>query len=202
MEFRPMVEMTPEHLEAQVDMELAESEQAEEPEGVGIAPISDFSARLIDKKARAEPSDAGPVLPVDPLSLSSLLAQGFEEGPARRALRLHQNNTQVALDYLLNGQGEEEEKRKVVSEGVRMPTTVKRVQKLRAMRKAQQEKSKEKQDKRGDDSGRDGAAASNGDGGSNRSPTNAGRGSPNSEETRSGDKAGKDEEAPKPKPKP
>merc|ERR1712039_589087 len=82
------------------------------------------------------PERRRPVLPVDPLSLSSLLAQGFDEGPARRALRTHQNNTQMALEWLLDGQHEEDEKRKIVSEGVRMPTTVKRVQKLRAMRKA------------------------------------------------------------------
>merc|ERR1712039_182584 len=98
---------------------------------------------------KEEPSetDSGPALPVDPLSLSSLLSQGFEEGPARRALRKHQNNTQAALDWLINGQAEEEEKKKMVSDGVRMPTTVKRVQKLKAMRRAQQEKMKEKEKK-------------------------------------------------------
>merc|ERR1719284_1796369 len=140
MEFRPMVEMTPEHLEAQVDMELQEAEENEEDEQV----VTDFSVRLIEKLAKdnknkpGEGLDSskndGPALPVDPLSLSSLLSQGFEEGPARRALRKHQNNTQAALDWLINGQAEEEEKQKAVSDGVRMPTTVKRVQKLKAMR--------------------------------------------------------------------
>lgn len=134
MEFRPMVEMTPEHLEAQVEMELQESEE----QGGGDA-ITDFAVRLIDKKSREE-GDSGPQLPVDPLSLSSLLSQGFEEGPARRALRLHQNNTQAALDWLINGGGEETEKKKQLADGVRMPTTVKRVKKLKAMRRAQQEK--------------------------------------------------------------
>jgi len=149
MEFRPMVEMTPEHLEAQVEMELQESEEC----GSAVAatgadvPIADFSARLIDKKAKEDPgdADAGPTLPVDPLSLSSLLSQGFEEGPARRALRLHRNDTQAALDWLIDGQHEEVHKQKQVSDGVRMPTTVKRVQKLKAMRKAQQDKLKDKQ---------------------------------------------------------
>merc|ERR1711972_425879 len=131
-----------EHLEAQVEMELQKSEESEVAAATGgqDTGIVDFSARLIDKKVKEEPSenDAGPALPVDPLSLSSLLSQGFEEGPARRALRKHQNNTQAALDWLINGQAEEEEKKKLVSDGVRMPTTVKRVQKLKAMRRAQQ----------------------------------------------------------------
>jgi len=134
MEFRPMVEMTPEHLEAQVEMELAENEEAGNTEAV-----QDFSVRLIEKKARDDPSEAAP-LPVDPLSLSSLLSQGFDEGPARQALRRHQNNTQAAMDWLINGDEEVVEKQKAVSEGVRMPTTVKRVQKLKAMRKTQAEK--------------------------------------------------------------
>merc|ERR1719413_235906 len=140
MEFRPMVEMTPEHLEAQVDMELQKSEESEMSNNLGGADttITDFSARLIDKKVKEEPSDEPAVLPVDPLSLSSLLSQGFEVGPARKALRKHQNNTQAALDYLINGQAEEEEKKKLVSDGVRMPTT--------AMRRAQAEKIREKKE--------------------------------------------------------
>jgi len=154
-----MVEMTPEHLEAQVEMELQESEEGGAcAEATGElhnqAPIADFSMRLIDKRAKDEPSE-GPSVPVDPLSLSSLLSQGFEEGPARRALRLHQNDTQAALDWLIDGQHEVSNKQKQMSEGVRMPTTVKRVQKLKAMRKAQQEKQKEKQRKDGEERRRD-----------------------------------------------
>jgi len=147
MEFRPMVEMTPEHLEAQVEMELKESEEDGAVASTGAEVIADFSTRLIDKKVKEEPSEAdtGPALPVDPLSLSSLLSQGFEEGPARRALRLHQNDTQAALDWLIDGQHDDTQKQKQVSDGVRMPTTVKRVQKLKAMRRAQQEKLREKQ---------------------------------------------------------
>ncbi|CAK0844854.1 unnamed protein product, partial [Prorocentrum cordatum] len=109
MEFRPMVEMTPEHLEAQVELELQEDEQREGAgRGVGgsgaEAQVADFSARLIDKKVKEEPEGSGPAVAVDPLSLCSLLSQGFEEGPARRALRMHQNDTQAALDWLINGQ--------------------------------------------------------------------------------------------------
>mmetsp|Transcript_58978 Transcript_58978/g.140817 ORF Transcript_58978/g.140817 Transcript_58978/m.140817 type:complete len:627 (-) Transcript_58978:116-1996(-) len=151
MEFRPMVEMTPDHLNAQVEMELQEAEDAGEEE----EPVTDFSRRLIEKMSKdnkAKPgdgldssaSDAGPALPVDPLSLSSLLSHGFEEGPARRALRLHQNNTQAALDWLVDGgaDGAENIKTNVPEDGVRMPTTIKRIQKLKAMRRAQQEKIK------------------------------------------------------------
>lgn len=135
MEFRPMVEMTPEHLEAQIHMELEQSEEKDNSEPL------DFSQRLIEKKVREEPEDdADPPLPVDPLSLSSLLSQGFEEGPARRALRIHRNDTQQALDWLINGSVEQMSRTQTVSDGVRMPTTVKHVQRYKAARKARQEK--------------------------------------------------------------
>merc|ERR1712151_523153 len=65
MEFRPMVEMTPEHLEAQVEMELQKSEESEVAAATGVdTGIVDFSARLIDKKVKEEPgdNDAGPAL--------------------------------------------------------------------------------------------------------------------------------------------
>jgi len=156
MEFRPMVEMTPDHLTAQVDMEIQE---ADEEAGEGEEPVTDFSKRLIEKMAKdnkAKPGDgldssagdAGPAVPVDPLSLSSLLSQGFEEGPARRALRLHHNNTQAALDWLVDGgaDGVENAANKSVPEdGVRMPKTIKRIHKLKAMRRAQQEKLRRQQ---------------------------------------------------------
>jgi len=153
MEFRPMVEMTPEHLEAQVEVELQEAEEGEEEV------VTDFSVRLIEKLAKDNKNKPGegldsskdqePALPVDPLSLSSLLSQGFEEGPARRALRLHQNNTQAALDWLINGgtEGTEAVRTAAVEDGVRMPTTIKRIQKLKAMRRAQQEKMRKKEKK-------------------------------------------------------
>jgi len=141
MEFRPMVEMTPEHLESQVDMELQEAEENDEDEKV----VTDFSVRLIEKLAKDNKNKPGEsvdsqsgasAVAVDPLSLSSLLSQGFEEGPARQALRKHNNNTQAALDYLVGG-GEEEQ---AAEEAVRMPTTLVRVQRLRAKRRAQLEK--------------------------------------------------------------
>merc|ERR1740115_366800 len=116
-----MVEMTPDHLEVQVDMELQDTEEpvVEGCEG-GPGAIVDFSLRLIEKKAKDDPDEhAAPAVAVDPLSLSSLLSQGFDEGPARRALRLHNNNTRAALDWLINGQQEVTEKKKAVSEGVR-----------------------------------------------------------------------------------
>ncbi|CAK9030858.1 unnamed protein product [Durusdinium trenchii] len=148
MEFRPMVEMTPDHLEAQVEMALQEEE--ENPDEV----VTDFSARLIEKLAKdnknkpGEGLDSaaseGPAVPVDPLSLSSLLSQGFEEGPARQALRKFKNNTQAALDFLIGGgQAEEQEE-----EPVRMPTTVPRVQRLKERRRAQQARRKEEEERR------------------------------------------------------
>mmetsp|Transcript_68721 Transcript_68721/g.201728 ORF Transcript_68721/g.201728 Transcript_68721/m.201728 type:complete len:638 (+) Transcript_68721:221-2134(+) len=150
MEFRPMVEMTPDHLEAQVEMELQEAEGDDDAEVV-----TDFSARLIDKLAKDNKSkpgegvdsclnDPGPPLPVDPLSLSSLLSQGFDEGPARQALRKCQNNTQAAMDWLINGG---QDQAAAPEDGVRMPTTVKRVQRLKARRRAQAEKRRAKEDR-------------------------------------------------------
>lgn len=137
MEFRPMVEMTPDHLEAQVEMEIADDEDSN---------VTEFSVRLIEKLAKDNKSKPGEgvdscsaepaALPVDPLSLSSLLSQGFDEGPARRALRLHRNDTQAAMDWLINGPGEDAGPQE---DKVRMPTTVRRVQRLKAKRRAQQD---------------------------------------------------------------
>ena len=99
-----MVEMTPEHLEAQVEMALQEAEENPDEDVV-----TDFSARLIEKLAKdnknkpGEGLDSaageGPAVPVDPLSLSSLLSQGFEEGPARQALRKFKNDTLGSLGF-------------------------------------------------------------------------------------------------------
>jgi len=158
MEFRPMVEMTPEHLEAQVEMELQEGEDGEDGE---LEVVTDFSARLIDKLAKDNKSKPGegvdscanvePPAPVDPLSLSSLLSQGFEEGPARQALRKCRNDTQAAMEYLISGP---QDKQDAPEDGVRMPTTVKRVQRLKARRRAQQEKRKAEEE-RNKDKGKD-----------------------------------------------
>lgn len=145
MEFRPMVEMTPEHLEAQVEMSLQEADDDEEV-------ITDFSVRLIEKLAKDNKTkpdqgldsaaDAGgPLLPVDPLSLSSLLSQGFEEGPARQALRKFRNDTQAALDFLVGGGVEDEPE-----DMVRMPTTVRRVQRMKERRRAQQARRKQQEE--------------------------------------------------------
>eukprot|EP00437_Effrenium_voratum_P000697 CAMPEP_0181429194 /NCGR_PEP_ID=MMETSP1110-20121109/17072_1 /TAXON_ID=174948 /ORGANISM="Symbiodinium sp., Strain CCMP421" /LENGTH=507 /DNA_ID=CAMNT_0023552451 /DNA_START=104 /DNA_END=1627 /DNA_ORIENTATION=+ len=149
MEFRPMVEMTPEHLEAQVEMALQEAEENQEDDVV-----TDFSARLIEKLAKDNKNkpgegldsaaDDGPSVPVDPLSLSSLLSQGFDEGPARQALRKFKNDTQAALDFLIGGGAAEEE----AEEAVRMPTTVRRVQRLKERRRAQQARRKDEEDRR------------------------------------------------------
>jgi len=158
MEFRPMVEMTPDHLEAQVELELREQEEEEAAGTTGIdkegtEEVHDYSLRLIEKMAKDAVPEP-PLVSVDPLSLASLVGQGFDDGAARKALRMHNNDTQLALDWLVDGP----EKRPTNSEadGVRLPTTIKRIQKLRARRrkiaaakekKRQQEKEdKEKQD--------------------------------------------------------
>merc|ERR1712217_841835 len=107
MEFRPMAEMIPECLEAQVELELKDAEDE--------LRISSFTTRLIGRLARD--SKASESVSVDALSLSSLLSQGFEEGPARRALRLHNNNTQEAMDWLIRG-GDDQP-----SSGPRLSTT-------------------------------------------------------------------------------
>eukprot|EP00392_Amoebophrya_sp_AT5.2_P004228 g4236.t1 len=137
MEFRPMVEMTPEHLENQVDIELQEGGGGEEGEE---EPITDFGIKLItklEKDGRAVEEE--PKVAVDPLSLSSLLSQGFDESDARRALRLHNNDTQAAMDWIVNG-GKDEKAVADIQDGVRMPTTIRRIQKLRKKRKEEREK--------------------------------------------------------------
>lgn len=183
MEFRPMVEMTPDHLEVQVEMELQESEEGviEAPEGA----VVDFSLRLIEKKAKEDPDDqAAPAVSVDPLSLSSLLSQGFEEGPARRALRLHNNDTQAAMDWLIDGGTEEAtsaKKAKALEDGVRMPTTVKRVQKLKAMRRKRQEATSRREERDSDPRER-----TSSDGRERAGSSGAGAGSPSSRRPQSG----------------
>lgn len=151
MEFRPMVEMTPEHLEAQVEMALQEADEANDG-SASPAVVTDFSARLIEKLAKDNKNKPGegldsaagesPAVPVDPLSLSSLLSQGFDEGPARQALRKFKNNTQAALDFLIGGGGEEEQ------EEVRMPTTVPWVQRLKERRRAQAQQRRKEEERR------------------------------------------------------
>ncbi|KAF8819100.1 UBA/TS-N domain-containing protein [Cardiosporidium cionae] len=98
MQFRPMVEMTPEQLKPQVDMEL----EAYEDDEASL----DSTATLLKKWERDGGSFQGVETTVsstvDPLSLASLVSQGFEENLARKALLMHGNDTQAALDTLLN----------------------------------------------------------------------------------------------------
>ena len=105
--------------------------------GSGKRGISDYSKRMISKIEKSEPADPRHV--VDVLSLSSLLAQGFEEGPARQALRRTGNDTQAALDLLLSHS---------VEEDVRVPTTLKRLQRLKEIKRRIAERNKERTDAR------------------------------------------------------
>merc|ERR1712224_425510 len=98
-----MADMCPESLKEQVELELREAE-----DDIDLSIEQGFSARLIERLARDDVAMANVTAePVDVLSLSSLLMHGFEEGPARQALRLHSNDTQAALDWLVNGAAED-----------------------------------------------------------------------------------------------
>eukprot|EP00927_Polykrikos_kofoidii_P073318 TRINITY_DN69366_c0_g1_i1.p1 TRINITY_DN69366_c0_g1~~TRINITY_DN69366_c0_g1_i1.p1 ORF type:complete len:384 (+),score=45.52 TRINITY_DN69366_c0_g1_i1:96-1247(+) len=110
MDFRALVKMTPECLEA----ELQQRSHQRDPESLCSGnpctttvcsenSTCGFTSRLIDRYA-LDDKDGGHAtcnVAVCPLSLSSLLSQGCEEARARRALRLHNNDTQAALDWLL-----------------------------------------------------------------------------------------------------
>lgn len=191
MEFRPMVEMTPEHLESQVKMELEEEEQEQGETGEDKEVVTDFSTRLLDRIQREEGRDGGgqreePAAKVDPLSLSSLLSQGFDEGKARRALRIHNNDTQAALDWLIEG-GDETGRKKPPEDEVRMPTTIRRIQRLKAQRRARnealrkqreaEEKEKDEEEERRNrkDRGRDSRDRGSRDRDRDDSPRNRGR---------------------------
>eukprot|EP00928_Gymnodinium_smaydae_P008550 TRINITY_DN13107_c0_g3_i1.p1 TRINITY_DN13107_c0_g3~~TRINITY_DN13107_c0_g3_i1.p1 ORF type:complete len:458 (-),score=124.41 TRINITY_DN13107_c0_g3_i1:168-1541(-) len=150
MEFRPMAEMNPDCLKAQVDAQLKEAEEDEGEEAAAIGECRDssaFAARMVLRSAAldGEATSASAVqVPVDPMSLSSLLAQGFEESSARKALRLHGNDTQAALDWLVEG-GEREELLRgggnvaTTATAAVPPARVTRVQRLEALRRSRQE---------------------------------------------------------------
>uniref|UniRef100_A0A7S4VWG3 UBA domain-containing protein n=1 Tax=Alexandrium monilatum TaxID=311494 RepID=A0A7S4VWG3_9DINO len=137
MAFRPMAEMLPECLEAQVDLEIREAE--DDVSDVGNRLGDGFSTRFVERLARDDDAEGLPQQPVDSLSLSSLLAQGFAEGPARRALRLHRNDTQAAMDWLIDG-GREEASRPTGGCGVRMPASAKHVRRRRELLEQQRER--------------------------------------------------------------
>lgn len=157
MEFRPMVEMTPKQLESQLNLERkartelsdvsTDLSREDTPSGSRASPIlGDYSTRLAQLHGSSAPS-ATPHVAVDILSLSSLLAQGFEEGPARKALRECNNDTQSAMELLLNGfkQPIIEEFSEPLPEGiaqgaVRIPTTLKRIQRIKEIRRKLLEK--------------------------------------------------------------
>lgn len=85
MEFRPMVEMTPEHLEAQVEVELQEAEEGGEEEVV-----TDFSVRLIEKLAKDNKNKPGDIIinisisiasPALPVTRCGLSGRAHRRGP-------------------------------------------------------------------------------------------------------------------------
>eukprot|EP00435_Cladocopium_sp_Y103_P044033 s1209_g12.t1 len=105
MSFRPMTDMLPECLQAQVEEKLNLSEDIEAADAREI-----FVQRLLQRLVRENkdrpgaPAVSTPATQVDLLSLSCLLSHGFEEGPARRALRKTMNDTQAAMEWLLAGE--------------------------------------------------------------------------------------------------
>jgi hypothetical protein len=132
IEFRPLVEMSPKQLQAQLNIEQkarAELEGSLEPGG-------EYAKRLMGAK---ESKSSSPQVSVDILSLSSLLAQGFEEGPARKALRECNNDTQAALEFLLSGG-----RPTATEDDVRIPTTLKRIKRIKELKmKLQQKRTQE-----------------------------------------------------------
>lgn len=161
MEFRPLVEMTPDQLEPQVQMELDEYlQRLESTNGLDIK--DDATAKIIDRWERAPSMNKGSntrpetesqgeprCTHVDPLCLSVLTLQGFDAEAARTALRYHNNDTQSALDCLLeqhqhlNPVAEEQHKlAHDVLTSVRLPSTLKWVRKLKGWRQSTTETAK------------------------------------------------------------
>eukprot|EP00917_Polyrhabdina_sp_WS-2016_P025614 GHVP01055108.1.p1 GENE.GHVP01055108.1~~GHVP01055108.1.p1 ORF type:complete len:281 (+),score=81.34 GHVP01055108.1:1095-1937(+) len=195
MEFRPLIEMTPESLEPLVKMELDETQRLEQQElpdaesiprplpvkmddtpsessstknhltgrtQEGISEIlgsgrrRDATNRIIlkwqaeieedIKREESEDQTAKDTAKVDVLSLSVLVAQGFEETAAKNALLKFDNDAQIALDYLTTSRSSAPP---IISDSgeinqrelaVRLPTSLRWVRKLRERRKQDNQK--------------------------------------------------------------
>jgi len=95
-------------LQDKVNEALNEDAEAINQNVINTAAGKHFAALVLERQQKSgnlhnngSTSEGEPPQPVDALSLSSLMSQGFDEGPARRALRLHSNDTQAALDWLI-----------------------------------------------------------------------------------------------------
>eukprot|EP01053_Blabericola_migrator_P011494 Blabericola_migrator_1__11493@NODE_685_length_6880_cov_118_696756_g498_i0_p2_GENE_NODE_685_length_6880_cov_118_696756_g498_i0NODE_685_length_6880_cov_118_696756_g498_i0_p2_ORF_typecomplete_len458_score89_99UBA/PF00627_31/6e09UBA/PF00627_31/1_3e04HBS1_N/PF08938_10/0_28HBS1_N/PF08938_10/4_1e03_NODE_685_length_6880_cov_118_696756_g498_i046686041 len=137
MEFRPMIEMTPDQLLPQVQITmLARAEKMKKDVGKqsqAATRILTLLASDSEDEVSVDKATSNNVA-VDPLSLSLLTAQGFEEEQARMALRHTHNDTQAALDWLLNPPAvpAATETNGDVETSVRLPKTTKLLEKLRA----------------------------------------------------------------------
>eukprot|EP00919_Chromeraceae_sp_WS-2016_P004040 GHVR01009748.1.p1 GENE.GHVR01009748.1~~GHVR01009748.1.p1 ORF type:complete len:497 (+),score=172.56 GHVR01009748.1:269-1759(+) len=143
MEFRPMIEMTPDQLEAQVNLELKEREDLEVEDDSRLSATD----KILEKweKFGAFSTTATEEVVADAMSVCALLSQGFEEGLARRALRRHNNDMQAAVDWILSGCPNET---KISADAVRLPSTLKRMQRLRQKRRQLREQlQKERKEK-------------------------------------------------------
>lgn len=144
MEFRPLMEMTPENLLPQVQIAMMAREEKVKAKGLDHSKLQ-TTTRILELFQSDSDHESDIPLPsnrsvqVDPLSLSLLLAQGFDEELARRALRSSNNDTQAALDWLLNPPPEGETTPPTlgdVTTSVRLPKTGKLMEKLRAYEEA------------------------------------------------------------------
>jgi UBA/TS-N domain len=164
MEFRPLVEMTPKQLESQIKLEreerkvLEQERQAEEQEegSSNAAPIADYSAKVIDRMERSKLVNGEETVvssvSVDPMSLSVLVAQGFNESDARKALKFCANDPQAALEFLINPPKPDLGKNAVKVETedgeeyyVRVPSTLARIQRLKEVKRKIQNKTEQKE---------------------------------------------------------
>lgn len=126
MEFRPMIEMTPQELQPLVDMEVQAT--------VG----ADATSRLLERLPQ-ESIAIKEKKPVDPFSLQILQSQGFEESLCVMALRECNDDTQSAMNWLIDGcpslvQGKAQTQKddiQRVQSSVRVPTTLKWIAKLK-----------------------------------------------------------------------
>jgi hypothetical protein len=131
IEFRPMVEMIPKRMIAQSKLEKRLcADKADAVETATRQGLRNYTQRLMQKQALDLSSEAS-YISIDSLSLGTLVSQGFEEGPARRALQKARNNTQVALDILLNPNAIPSQES---CGNVRIPSTIKRIERLKELR--------------------------------------------------------------------
>eukprot|EP01054_Gregarina_sp_Poly1_P000437 Gregarina_sp_Poly_1__436@NODE_1105_length_5086_cov_338_687587_g766_i0_p1_GENE_NODE_1105_length_5086_cov_338_687587_g766_i0NODE_1105_length_5086_cov_338_687587_g766_i0_p1_ORF_typecomplete_len531_score107_46UBA/PF00627_31/1_3e06UBA_4/PF14555_6/0_11CNP_C_terminal/PF17839_1/0_22CNP_C_terminal/PF17839_1/1_2e04_NODE_1105_length_5086_cov_338_687587_g766_i019533545 len=144
MEFRPLMEMTPENLLPQVQITMMARAEKTKLRGdkkfqttTRILEFmqSDSEVDERDDETTAETGNLSRQVPVDELSVSLLTAQGFDEELGRKALKANNNDLQAALDWILNPPSTSLDplvETGNVRTSVRYPKTGKLMEKLRA----------------------------------------------------------------------